>query len=153
MIFWYIKDFSACLNIERTNLLTRGCHISKCMGKIKNKNHLIEMHHYVTNMWCKQYIESITSIWQLRKKSLHMGKFDMCYTFPTTFQLQIVYYKYMLNSQWRLFCRLGSRVTSFKLLHIQWHELPLHLIFLCYSKGVLKHTFDIFTIFSHVIVT
>jgi hypothetical protein len=34
-----------------------------------------------------------------------------------------------------------------------WHELPLHMVFLCYSKGVLEHTFDIFTNFSHVIVT
>jgi hypothetical protein len=34
-----------------------------------------------------------------------------------------------------------------------WHKFSLHMIFLCYSKGVLEHTFDIFTIFSHVIVT
>jgi hypothetical protein len=34
-----------------------------------------------------------------------------------------------------------------------WHELPFHMILLCYSKGILEHTFDIFTKFSHVIVT
>jgi hypothetical protein len=28
-----------------------------------------------------------------------------------------------------------------------------HMIFLCYSKGILKHIFYIFTNFSHVIVT
>jgi hypothetical protein len=31
------------------------------------------------------------------------------------------------------------------------HELPLHMIFLCYSKAILEHNFDIFTKFSHVI--
>jgi hypothetical protein len=34
-----------------------------------------------------------------------------------------------------------------------WHEFHLHTIFLCYSKGALEHTFDIFIKFSHVIVT
>jgi hypothetical protein len=104
------------------------------------------MHHYATNMWCEQYIKCITTIWHLRKKYLHMGKFDTCYTFPTTFQLQIVYicifvyFKYMFNLQWGLFCRLGYGVTFFKLLHIKWHELPLHIIFLCYSKSVFVAT-------------
>jgi hypothetical protein len=61
----------------------------------------------------------------------------------------LVYYKHMLNFQWGLFCRLRFRVTFFKLLHIKtWHELFLHMIFLGYSKGVLEHTFDIFTNFS-----
>jgi hypothetical protein len=35
------------------------------------------MHHYATN------IECIINIWHLRKKYLHMGKIDKCYTFPT----------------------------------------------------------------------
>jgi hypothetical protein len=34
-----------------------------------------------------------------------------------------------------------------------WQEFPFHMIFLCYSKGVLEHIFDIFTNFSHVIMT
>jgi hypothetical protein len=32
-----------------------------------------------------------------------------------------------------------------------WHEFLFHMIFLCYSKVVLEHIFDIFTNFSHVI--
>jgi hypothetical protein len=110
-------------------------------------------------MWCEQYIECITSIWHLRKKSLHMGKnwqvsHISChnFNFNSWYLHLLVYYKYMLNFQWRLFCILDFGVTFFKLLHIKtWHELPLHMIFLCYSKGVFEYTFDIFTKFSHVI--
>jgi hypothetical protein len=43
------------------------------------------MHHYATNRQCEQYIECIINIWHLKKKSLHMGKINMCYTFPTNF--------------------------------------------------------------------
>jgi len=118
------------------------------------------MHHYVTNTWCEQYNECITSIWHLKKKSMHKGKkwhmLHISYNFSTLNSWYLhfsIYYKYMLNFQQGLFCKLGSRVTFFKLLHIKWHELPLHMIFLCYSKGVLEHTFNIFTIFSHVIMT
>jgi len=110
------------------------------------------MHHYVTNTWCEQYIECITNIWHLKKNSLHKGKnwhmLHISCNFSTLNSWYLhfsVYYKYI---QWGLFCKLRCGVTFFKFLHIKWHELPFHMIFLCYSKGVLEHTFNIFTIFS-----
>jgi hypothetical protein len=64
----------------------------------------------------------------------------------------LVYYKYLLNFQSRLFCRLECGVVFFNLLQIKLHELSFHM-FLCYSNSVLEHTFDVLTKFSHVIMT
>jgi hypothetical protein len=47
---------------------------------------LIEMHHYVTNMWCEQYIECITSL-KLEKKNGYIWKIERSYTFPTILKL------------------------------------------------------------------
>jgi hypothetical protein len=90
--------------------------------------------------------ERILYVWENLTHVLHISyhfstsKVDIC--------IFSIYYKYMLNLQQRLFCRLGFEVTIFKLLHIKWHELPFHMTFLCYSKGILEHTFNIYTNFS-----
>jgi hypothetical protein len=105
------------------------------------------------------YIECITSNPRLKNEWLHIKIWHVLYIshhfliWYNWYLHFLVYFKYLLNFQWRLFCRLWYGVTFFKLLHIKWHELPLHMIFLCYSKGVLEHTFNVFTKLSHVIVT
>jgi hypothetical protein len=109
------------------------------------------MHHYVTNMWCEQYIECIINIWNLKNKSLHMGRnwhvvhiSNHFLTLNSWCLHFLVYYKYLLNFQLGLFYKSGSWVTFAKFLHIKCYEFPLHMIFLCYSKGVLEHIFTNF---------
>jgi hypothetical protein len=48
---------------------------------IFKKTTLIEMHHYVTNMWCEQYIECITSL-KLEKKMVTYEKLKDRIHFP-----------------------------------------------------------------------
>jgi hypothetical protein len=87
--------------------------------------------------------EKIIYIWEILTHVLHIS-----HHFSTSNNRHLhfsIYYKYMMNLHWGL----GFEVTIFTLLHIKWHELPLHMIFLCYSKCVLDHTFNIYTFFSH----
>jgi hypothetical protein len=48
----------------------------------------------------------------------------------------LVYYKYMLNFQWGLFCKLGFGVRFFKLLHI---KLDMNFLFTCTIGCVIYH--------------
>jgi hypothetical protein len=62
----------------------------------------------------------------------------------------LIYYKYMLNFQWGLFCKLGFGVTFFKLLHI---KLDMNFIFTwssCIFPRVFWNTFLTFLQISHM---
>jgi len=63
----------------------------------------------------------------------------------------LVYYKYMLNFQWGLFCRLRFGVTfsSFCISNLTWTSSSHDLFVLI--QGILEQISDIFTNFSHVI--
>ncbi len=48
----------------------------------------------------------------------------------------LIYYKYMLNFQWGLFCKLGFGVTLFKLFHIKF---DMNFLFTCTIGCVIYH--------------
>ncbi len=161
-VFYTLRKISRCLQIGRVG------NFSKCGYKKlphfqlygqENQCSLFRKVPMRCNTSSEWYIECITSNPRLKNEWLHIKIWHVLYishhflTWNNWYLHFLVYFKYLLNFQWRLFCRLWYGVTFFKLLHIKWHELPLHMIFLCYSKGVLEHTFNVFTKLSHVIVT
>jgi len=115
-------------------------------------------HQHTINTWCEQYIECITSNPHLKNEWLHIKNWHVLYishhfsTLNSWYMHFSIYYKYLLNFQWKLFYKIGSKVTISRFF-ISSDKFPCHMIFFYYSKGVLEHIFCSFTKFSHVIVT